>query len=376
MMAVPKPLFRIAGLPVAVDWSVLVIATLLAWVLAETALPEMAPGHLPGTYWLAGFAGAVLLLLSVLAHELAHALVARRSGVEVERLTLWVLGGIASLRGTPPTPRADFRIAAVGPAISVGLGAGFAAVAVALTAVDASDLAVGVVVWLALANIVLAVFNLVPGAPLDGGRVLRAFLWHRWGDRVRAATAATTAGQAVASGLVVLAALSFLAGDTVGAVWLLLVAWFVHSAARAERASTVAEHVLAGVPVGAVMSKDIRTGPAHLRVGEFVDDYLLGGRHSAYPVVDREGTVVGLVTLAQLRAVPGAHRRGTLVRDACLPLSRIAVTNPAEPLVDLLPRLTGESGGRALVFEDGHLVGIVTPADVARAVDSRQLAVR
>jgi len=230
----PRPVCRIAGMPVAVDWSVLVIAALLAWGLAETILPRMAPGHRPVAYWLAGLVGAVLLMCSVLAHELAHALVARRSGVEVERLTLWLFGGVASLRGEPRTARADFRIAAVGPATSVAVGVGFGALAFALAVVRAGELAVGVAVWLGLVNIVLAVFNLAPGAPLDGGRVLRAFLWHRWGDRFRAAAAATTAGQAVAGGLVLLAALSFAAGDTGGAFWLVLVAWFIHSAARAR----------------------------------------------------------------------------------------------------------------------------------------------
>lgn len=372
----PRPSFRIAGLPITIDWSVLVIATLLAWGLADTILPRMAPGHAPATYWVGGAAGAFLLLCSVLAHELAHALVARRSGVEVERLTLWLFGGIASLRGEPRTPGADFRIAAVGPATSVAIGVGFAVLSFALAAVGAGEIAVGVALWLALVNVVLAVFNLIPGAPLDGGRVLRAFLWHRWGDRVRAATAATTAGQAVAAALMTLAALSFLLGDLVGALWLMLIGWFVHAAARAESASTLAGQVLAGVQVAAVMSRDVRTGPADLRVDEFVDTYVLAGRHSAYPVVSRDGAVIGLVTLAQLRAVPVPRRHATLVRDVCLPLALIAVTTPEEPIVDLLRRLTRDSGGRALVFDHGHLVGIVTPADVARAVETRQLSVR
>lgn len=372
----PRSWFRVAGLPVAVDWSVLVIAALLAWGLADTILPRMAPGHGRAAYWLAAIVGAVLLLCSVLAHELAHALVARRSGVEVERLTLWLFGGIATLRGEPQTPGADFTIAAVGPATSAGIGVGFAASSFALAAVGAGELAIGVAVWLALVNVVLAGFNLIPGAPLDGGRVLRAFLWHRWGDRARAAATATAAGQAVAAGLVVLAALSFVLGDTVGALWLVLVGWFVHTAARAERASTLVSQVLAGVPVSAVMSRDVRTGPADLSVDEFVDAYLLSGRHSAYPVVERNGLVIGLVTLAQLRAVPAPRRPSTMVRDVCLPLARVAVASPGEPLVELLPRLTRDSGGRALVYAEGHLVGLVTPVDVARAIETRRLAAR
>lgn len=363
----------VAGFPVAVNWSAIVIVLLLSWGLADGVLPLAAPGHATGTYWLVGVIGALLLICSLLAHELAHAIVARRAGVEVDGLTLWMLGGVATLRGEASTPGDDLRIAAAGPATSLALAGAFGLVWFLLAVTEQADLLVSVAGWLAGINVVLAVFNLVPGAPLDGGRILRAVLWRRSGDRYRAATTATTAGQVVAFGLVALGLLSFVGGDAVGGLWLVFIGWFLLMAARAEQAAGTTEHVLHGVLVGQVMSSPVQTGDADLSIAEFIDRHVLAGHHSAYPVVDQHGTVVGLITLQRLRSLPPARRGTTAVRDASLPLDRMAVAQPQDRLTDLLPRLTRESGGRALVFDQGRLVGIVTPVDVARVLETRAL---
>jgi Zn-dependent protease/CBS domain-containing protein len=364
---------RIAGFPVAVHWSVVVVVLLLAWSLADGVLPEVAPGRAAGTYWLYGVVGALLLLCSLLAHELSHAIVARRSGVEVEGLTLWMFGGVANLRGEPPAADADLRIAVAGPATSVGLSVGFGALAVVLSALGQSDLLVSVTAWLAGINLMLAVFNLIPGAPLDGGRILRASLWRRWGDRDRAAAAATRAGQLVGYCLVGLGLLNFLLGDYVGGLWMMLIGWFLHAAAIAEESAAVTVHTLEGVPVAAFMSTDVQTGQADLSVEEFVSRLVLGGRHSAYPVVGVDGTVTGLVTLGQLRGVPPGARASTSVGDVAVPLAHVATCTPDEPVAGVLPRLSRESGNRALVFDHGRLVGIVTPSDVTRMLETRSL---
>ena len=365
---------RIAGFPVAMNWSVLIILVLLAWGLADGVLPQTAPGRTAWAYWLAGVLGAALLLCSLLAHELAHAIVARRSGVEVEGLTLWVFGGIATLRGEAATPEADFRIAVVGPATSVALAVGFGAVWFSLAVLGVGSLVVSVAAWLATINFTLAVFNLIPGAPLDGGRVLRALLWRRWGDRLRAAVAATKAGQVVAYSLVGLGLVAFLAGDAVGGLWTVLIGWFLMAAARAEYNATVSQGLLHGVTVAEVMSTDVETGDAGASIEAFVDSHVLRGRHSAYPVVGPSGVVEGLVSLGQLRSVPTPRWRSTTVREVALPLGSVATCAPTDPLEGLTPRLTRESGGRALVFDHGRLVGIVTPADVTRALETLALS--
>lgn len=235
---------HIAGFQVAMNWSVLIIVWLLTWSLASGVLPELAPGYATATYWITGLGGAAFLLGSLLAHELAHAVVARRAGIHVEGLTLWLFGGVAKLGGQPASPQADLRIAAVGPATSVALSVGFGVVAVGLTAVGASPLVVAVVAWLAAINLLLGLFNLIPGAPLDGGRVLRAVLWRRYGDWTRATIGATRAGQVVGYSLIWLGLLQFLIGAGIGGLWLVFIGWFILAASRAERTDVIAHHAL------------------------------------------------------------------------------------------------------------------------------------
>ena len=201
-----------------------------------------------------GVAAAAIFFVSLLAYQLAHALVAHKAGVEVKGLTLWLFGGVASLGGESPTPRADFRIAAAGPATSLGLAAGFAAVAGGLQLIGVAHIVVVAASWLSGINLMLGVFNLVPGAPLDGGRILRAFLWRRHGDRVRAAVTAARAGTVVGYGLIGLGLVEFLAGASVGGLWLVFIGWFILAAARAEEADTLTRDALGGLRVTDVMS--------------------------------------------------------------------------------------------------------------------------
>ncbi|MCV7367937.1 hypothetical protein CRI77_17240 [Mycolicibacterium duvalii] len=206
---------RVRGLTVSVHWSVLVIVWLFAWSLAGT-LPQTTPGYSRGAYWLAGLCGAVLLAVALLAHALAHAVVARRAGIPVPEVTLWLFGGIARLAGEARTPRDEFRMAAAGPALSLVLSGVFAAAATALATGGAGALAAAVLAWLAVANAVLAVFNLLPGAPLDGGRILRAYLWRRHGDPARAAIGAAQAGCVLGYVLIGLGLLQLLLASVIG----------------------------------------------------------------------------------------------------------------------------------------------------------------
>ncbi|MFC5178813.1 site-2 protease family protein [Nocardioides taihuensis] len=364
---------RVAGFPVSAHWSVGVILLLLAWVLAGGVLPQTAPGHSAATYWLGGLVGSFLLLCSLLAHELAHAVVARRAGVEVEGVTLWLFGGVATFRSEAPSPRDDLRIAVAGPLTSLAVALGSGLAWVALDRSPGLDLAAGVTGWLSTINLVLAVFNMVPGAPLDGGRVLRAVLWARTGDRERAAVSATRAGRAMGYALVGLGLVFLLLGDPVGGVWTVLIGWFILAAANAEQEATVTRTLLGAVLVRDVMSSPVVTADPALSVEDLIERQVLSGRHSAYPVVDEDGRVVGLVTLRQLRTVPAQRRDVTRVRDVVLPLSEVATAAPTEPLPGLLPRLTPGSGRRALVLDEDRLVGIVTLADVSRTVEARAL---
>ncbi|GAA2365342.1 site-2 protease family protein [Streptomyces carpaticus] len=367
------PLGRIMGVKVGVHWSVLLIFALIAFGLAAGRLPEDHPGRSWALYTLIGLITAVVFFVSLLAHELAHAVVARRNGVGVDDIVLWLLGGATRIRTEAPDPGAELRIAGVGPLVSLILGGAFALLAWLLDALAASALVVEGAVWLAAINILLAVFNAVPAAPLDGGRLLRAYLWWRGGDRLRAMEGAARAGQVFGWVLVGLGLFSFLWGAAFGGLWLALIGWFLVMAASAEGRQARLREVLAGVSVEQTMSHAPVTVPAGLSVREFLEDVLMRSRHSAFPVVEvvpegGPGRPVGLVTLERAGQVPRDGRESTTMAEIMQPLAETRVAAPGDPLADVLPQLEPGAARRILVVEDGVLVGVLSPSDVSRMV--------
>jgi len=368
------PLGRVAGFPVKVHWSVLVILWLFTWSLAST-LPSAVKGYSTAAYWLAGACGALMLLASLLAHELAHAIVARRMGVAVGSVTLWLFGGVTTLEGEAKTPKAAFRIAIAGPATSLALAAMFGGLVAVLRSVGAAPIVVAVASWLAVINLLLGLFNLLPGAPLDGGRVLRAYLWRRNGDPVRAGIGAAHAGRVVAFVLIALGLAEFVAGGVVGGVWLAFIGWFIFAASREEETRITTQQLFAGMRVSDAMTARPHTAPGWITVDDFIHRYVLGDRHSAYPVADRNGSIVGLVTLSQLRDVAPGRRGTTSVADIALPLDAVPTAGPQEPLTGLLERMAPVGPrSRALVIDGGDVVGIITPSDLTRLMDVYRLS--
>ncbi len=362
---------RIAGIPVGASWSVLLIAALFAWSLAGSILPGLVPGLAPSTYWLAAVVATGLFLGSLLAHEVGHALVARRAGLRVRGITLWLLGGVAQLEDEPASPGDDLRVAIVGPAISLALAVGFGVAATGLALLGAPALAVAVLGWLAVGNVALAVFNLIPAAPLDGGRVLRALLWRRHGNRARAAVTAATAGQVAGGILIAYGLLGVLTGWGIGTLWTVLVGWFLVAAARQEREQTVVRHGLAGLRVGDVMTPTSVLAPAWFTVDALLRDQAAAwrptGAPTALPLRSFDGQPAGVVTIAALESVPPSQRHLVRAGDVAVPAWAVAVTRPDEPVSGLLGRLRGGSG-IAVVVVGGELVGVVTQAEIARAV--------
>jgi Zn-dependent protease len=365
---------RIAGIRVGLNWSVLFIVALLVVGLATGQLPDAYPDRNPAEYVFAALVAAVLFLGSLLAHELAHAVVARRNGVDVESIVLWLLGGVAQLRSEPTTPRADFRIAVVGPLTSLVLAVGFGAVGMIASLLGAEGLPVGVLAYLAGTNLLLAIFNLLPAAPLDGGRVLRAALWRWRGDRERASVAAARAGQVFGFVLIGLGLLQVLAAGGIGGLWLALIGWFLVNAATAEEQQARLSSRLSGVRVGDVMSGPPVVADGSLPLDEFIDRLAMTHRFSSYPLVDRGGRLTGLVTLNRVRAVPPGRRTGTLLRDIACPPEEVPTARPDEALLTLLPRMRGCSDGRAVVLdEQGRVVGLVSATDISRAMQLADL---
>jgi Zn-dependent protease len=358
---------RIAGIPVGASWSALLIAALIAWTLAGSVLPAEVPGLGPAAYWLAGLAGAGLFLGSLLAHEIGHALVARRAGLRVRGITLWLLGGVALLEDEPATPGDELRVALVGPAVSLALAVAFGLVAVAGSLLALPTAVVVVLAWLAVGNAALAVFNLLPAAPLDGGRVLRGLLWRRHGSRVRASVTATQAGVWVGAGLVAYGLLGTFTGWGIGTLWTALVGWFLISAARQERDYAIARSGLEGLRADQVMTPAPAAAPAWFTVDAFLRNYVEPWQAAALPLRSFDGQPAGVVTVAALAAVPPDRRHIVRSGDVAIPVPALVMVAPDQPVTDLPARL---AAGRtvAVVVADGRLVGLITPADLARVV--------
>ena len=365
---------RIAGIKVGLNWSVVLVVALIAWSLGSGFFPSEVTGRAAGWYWAAGVTAAVLFIASLLTHELAHSLVAQRLGVRVEGITLWLFGGVSRLTGEAHSARAEALITAVGPITSLVLGGLFFLVGVGLSAGRTPGLAAATVNWLGAINIILAIFNLIPAFPLDGGRILRAVVWARTGDRIGATRAAARVGIVFAFLMIAGGVIDFLvSGNIVGGVWLVFLGWFLLSAARAEESGLLLRQALGGVTVGSVMTADPIQAPDYISVAELLDRFVFAYRHTTFPTQDLEGRLTGLVTLSAVKNVAVQARASTRVRDIACPREEVPTATPEDSLTSLLGRLGGCSEGRALVLRDGKLVGVVSPSDVSRAVQRSSL---
>jgi Zn-dependent protease len=283
------PLGRIAGIRVAASWTLLIVVALLVLGLAGGVFPRDYPGLAAGWYLAAAAVGAALFLVSLLAHELAHALVARRAGIAVESITFWLFGGVARLSGDAGNPTAALWIALVGPLTSLALAGVFWAAASGLRGAEAAPVVAGVPGWLAWTNLGLALFNLLPGAPLDGGRVLRALLWLRSGDRDRSARTAARAGRVLGVILVGLGIFQIFSGLGANGLWIAFLGWFLGGAARAEEELATARGTLAGVRVRDAMTPDPVAAPASATVAQVLAEMTTRLRFTSLPLLDDPG---------------------------------------------------------------------------------------
>ncbi|WP_406424710.1 site-2 protease family protein [Streptomyces sp. NBC_00873] len=363
----------VRGLELRAHWSVPLIMLLFAYGLGSRTLPAYAPGLASVVYAVAGVIGALLLLVSLVVHEVAHALTARRSAIPVRDITLWALGGITRMQ-RPATARAALAVAVSGPLASLVLG-GAALGAAAGAGAGAGGWRIPAVVlgWLGGTNLLLGVFNLLPAAPLDGGRVLQAALWWCTGDEDRAQRVAGRSGQVLGMGLAVVGWLAFVRGVS-GGLWLMVIGWFVALTAAAERRWAELRTVLRGVRVREAMTSPAATGPDWLTVNRFLSDVAAQAGHSVLPLVDFEGRPSGVVRLRRLGAVPSQQRETLRIREVATPLSQCTLATPDELLTGVLDRLGSGGGLPILVTDGGRLDGIVTAHDINRVAHQRHTA--
>ncbi len=350
---------RIRGIELGANWSVLLIGGLLAYGLSG--------GVVDGVLWAVIVPTVLLFLGSLLAHELGHSLVAQRNGVRVRNITLWMLGGVAQLEGRMPTAGAEFRIAAAGPAVSYLLAGVFFALWNVGHTLGTPSLVDQAFAWLAFVNVLLGTFNLIPAAPLDGGRILASAVWGVTGDRTRAEVVATRVGQGFGALLVVVGVLGPFVGVPYVSLWTAIMGLFVYRTASLELAHARIEGTLGDRTVGDVMTRDPETIRGWMTVQAYADE-LIGApaRHRALPVLGWDGSILGVVTLERLARVPREQRASVRVQDVAVPMSMVGVATPDEQLVATAGRFGLGQLGLLLVFEAGRLAGIVTAADLQR----------
>jgi Zn-dependent protease len=357
---------RVFGIPVYVHVSWLIIFGLITWTLATGYFPAQQPDLPAASYWARGLIASLLFFVSIFVHEMGHALVARRYGVRIRSITLFIFGGVAHMENEPPDGATELRIAAVGPLVSLALAGVFYAL---YTASVLGPAARSVSRYLALINLVLALFNLVPAFPLDGGRVLRGLLWARAG-RLGATRIAAGAGRTFALLLIGLGVFAFLTDDGPAGIWYVLIGWFLREAASGAYQQARLDETLAGMTAADMMLTDVATLPAHISVAEAAREHFLHTGHGGYPVVRGE-EVVGLLSLRDVLRLDPEEREATAVQGAMTPLSEAVVVGPRTPLREALARMAA-GPGRALVVEDGRLVGFLTLSTVLRHLRVRE----
>jgi Zn-dependent protease len=375
---------RLFGINIHIDGSWILIFLLVTWSLASGLLPTWHPEWSMGLRWGVALAASILFFVSILLHELSHSLVARAQGLPVRRITLFLFGGVSNIEREPPTPKSEFLMAVVGPLTSILLGMIFLALAAFSvygsnvqtydpeTAISRFGPITTLLLWLGPINIILGLFNMIPGYPLDGGRILRAGLWSVMKDLRKATAWAAgvgrltgwlfiSAGVAMAFG----AELPFFGTGLISGLWLIFIGWFLNSAAQSSYQQTVIRDLLEDVPVFRLMRPNVPTVTPDLTVSHLVYDYLLGADERAFPVMEGD-RLVGLVCLEDIRKVPREAWDRTTVGEIMTDASRLDVVAPTEDAGDALEKLSRRDVRQAPVIENGRLVGLLRRRDILR----------
>lgn len=360
---------RVAGIDVAIHPSWLVIAFLVTYSLAAFQFPRQFPGWTTAQYWMVGGGTALLFFVSVLAHELSHAVVARRFGMVVNGITLFIFGGATELEDEAGRPRDEALIALAGPATSIVIGVALL-VAERVVSQDQANALLG---WLGLINLMLGFFNLIPGFPMDGGRVLRAILWRVRGDRLLATRNAAGVGRILAYVLIGFGVfLALQPGGLFSGVWLALIGWFLVSAAAATEAQAGVERSLRGVRVRDVMEPEPPSVSPNETVGDLVQERLLRGSHRSFLVRHDDGGLAGVVTLGDVRRVAREDWDTARVTDIMTRFAELATVGPEDTVTEALKLLQEREVAQLPVVVDGRdPVGLLTRGGILRIIEAR-----
>ena len=374
---------KIFGITIQVDWSWLLIFALVSWSLAST-FSVIHQEWDPFTRWSLALGAALLFFLSVLAHEVAHSVVARLRKIPVRNITLFLFGGVSNIQREPNSPFSELIITIVGPLVSLILGVVFLFIGAGTVFLKSGPLSSTsqflsqsgplstIFIWLGSVNILVGFFNLIPGFPLDGGRILRSILWGITGNLVRATRWASWVGQFVAW-LLILAGISMLfgvqipilGGGVFNGMWIIFIGWFLQNAASQSYRRVLMQDVLEDVPVKRMMETDVPIVPAHMTVQTLIDDHIMQTDQRAFIVFDQE-KMAGMVTVEDVQKVPAESRANTTVREIMTPSSKLIVIAPEENASKALDRLQDQNIRQLPVVTENRIVGLLRRRDILR----------
>jgi Zn-dependent protease/CBS domain-containing protein len=374
---------RLFGIQIKIDWSWLLIFILITWNLA-ILFGRFHPDWGPGLRWGTALVASILFFVSVLAHEFAHSLMAKAQGVNVRNITLFLFGGVSNIQRHPPSPRAEFLITIVGPITSLVLGvlltllAGTGFSSTLVTGDSPSQLfgqlspLATLLIWLGSINILLALFNMIPGFPLDGGRVLRSILWAIIDDLRQATRWASWVGQAVAWAFIAMGIamifgfqVPFFGTGLVGGIWLAFIGWFLNSASVQSYQQIVVHDILEGVPVEQMMRPKPPTVPPDCSISDLVNSHIMRTDDHSFPVVE-DGQLVGMVTLEDVRQVSRDDWDTVTVGQIMTAMDDLTVVSPNEDAAETLMKLTRRDVRQLPVMENGHLAGVLRRRDIIK----------
>jgi Zn-dependent protease/predicted transcriptional regulator len=364
-------LFKVAGIQITIDVSWFIIFLLVLWSLSAGYFPRQFPDQSVQVYWGAGLVATILFFFSVLFHEMSHSLMAQRCGIEISEIKLFIFGGVSRLSEEAKNPVNEFKIAVVGPLSSFVLAIFFWLCTKLLSGLQLplAQIITGYLVWI---NVALGIFNLLPGFPLDGGRILRAILWYKTGSLSRATKWASDVGKGLAIALMVLGALQIFAGMLIGGIWLIFIGMFLRGVAEGGYQEVVMRQSLEDVEVREVMIEDVVFVQPDLTVKELVTDYFLRYGFKGFPVMDK-GQVIGVISLAEAKNIDHSQESTTRVADIMQPYNEDIIISPDISLVIAMRKMVTENTARLLVMENDQLLGMITKTGLLRFLEIRNI---
>lgn len=357
-------LFRIGGIEIIIDYSWFIIFSLVIFTMAESYFPQSHQHYSKPQYWIMGTIAAVLLFISILIHELAHSYVAIKHGIKVTSIRLLVFGGLAQVATEPRTGRHEFLIALAGPATSMALGMFFLVIYYCFNMVGEVTPVVDILGWMAMANIALALFNLIPGFPLDGGRILRAFLWDQWNDLARATRVVSQLGNGFALFLIIFGFLQLLVAQSyISGLWFIFIGLFMKLSAAGSFQAVMLQRTLGGVPVRQMMTESVVTVDWLISVDQLVHEYIYKHQFTNFPVFNRD-EFIGMVSLEGVKTISKDLWGFKQVRDIMTPIELVPCLKPTDDAAEVFSRMASNDIWCMPVVENGVLMGIVSRRDI------------